>query len=145
MACTPKIKKRWIKEEKQIVYLLYRKGLLKDFKVEDLYWQEYYWYNRKHYKSSGGYRWPVYMPEVHFSTSDYWGESDEHSIVDTINQHLYWGNIDTTNWDSDSGEYPPSLFPRMTRSQFIKYLKKLPTKVGDKRINKILNKIKLDD
>jgi len=29
----------------------------------------------------------------------------------------------------------------MTRGQFIKYLKGLPTKVGDNKINKILKKI----
>lgn len=144
MAHTPKIKRRWIKEEKQIVYLLYRKGLLEEFKVEDFYWAEYYWRNKKHYRSSGGYRWGVYMPEVHFWTTDYWGEGNEHSIVGTMIQHLYWTNIDTTNWDSDSGEYPPSKFPKMSRGQLIKYLKKLPTKIDDKKINKQLKKINID-
>ena len=145
MARTPKIKRRWIKEEKQIVYLLYRKGLLEDFKIKDLYWAEYHWRNRKHYRSSGGYRWPVYMPEVHFWTTDYWGEGDEHSVVDAIIQDLYWQNIDTTNWDSESGEYPPSKFRRMERGQFIKYLKKLPTKIGDRKINKLLKKVNIYD
>lgn len=145
MARTAKIKRRWIKEEKQLVYLLYRKGLLKDFKLKDLYWAEHNWHNRKHYKSSDGYRWPLYMPEIHFSTTDYWGEGDEHSIVENVIQHLYWEHIDTTNWDSDSGKYPPSTFPKMTRGQFIKYLKKMPTKVGDKHINKILKKVNADD
>lgn len=145
MARTPKIKRHWIKEEKQLVYLLYRKGLLKDFKLEDLYWAEYNWYTRKCYRSSAGYRHPIYMPEVHFCTTDYWGESDEHSIVDTTFQYLYWENIDTTNWDFDSGEYPPSKFPRMERGQLIKYLKKLPTKIGDRKINKLLKKVNADD
>lgn len=146
MANTPKIKRRWIKQEKQIVNLLYRKGLLKDYKIEDLYWAEYYWYNRKKYKSSNGkYNWPVYMPEVHFSTIDYWGESDEHSIVGSIREQLYWSMMDTTNWDYESDGYPPSKFPKMNREQFIKYLKKLPTKIGDKKINKIIKKVKYDN
>ena len=145
MANTPKVKRRWIREEKQIVYLLYRKGLLKDFKIKDLYRAEYHWHNRKHYRSSGGHRWPLYMPEVHFSTTDYWGESDEHSIVDCILQELYWAHIDTTNWDSGSGEYPPSRFPRMERGQFIKYLKKLPTKVNNNKIKEVLRKVNADN
>jgi len=149
MAHTPKIKRRWIKEEKRIVELLYKKGFIKgEWKLEDLYWESYHWYNRKLYKSmrcdynGKKYRFPVYMPEIHFCTTDYWGESDEHSVVGTVLETLYWGHIDTTNWDSDSGEYPQSTFPRMTRNQFIKYLKSLPTKVGDNKINKLLKSIR---
>jgi hypothetical protein len=82
------------------------------------------------------------MPEVHFCTSDYWGEYDEHSVVGAVLDSLYWEHVDTTNWDSDSGEYPKSTFPRMRRCQFIKYLKGLPTKVGDNKINKIVKTLK---
>lgn len=150
MSKTPKIKRRWIKQEKQIVYLIYRKGLIIDdhIKLEDLYWAEYNWLNRKHYKGKFNmsdaikFRYPVYMPEVHYCTTDYWGESDEHSIVDIVSQELYWKHVDTKNWDKDSGEYPKSTFPKMTRTQFIKYLKGLPTKVADKKINKILKTCK---
>jgi len=42
------------------------------------------------------------------------------------------------NWDNTSGEWPNSTFPKMTRQQFIKYLEKLPTKVNDNKINKVL-------
>lgn len=143
---TPKIKRRWIKQEKQIVYLLYRKGFLKDFKVKDFYWAEYNWFNKKLRKSKDGkYRYPIYMPEVHYFTTDYWGESDEHSIVRHVLDMLHWEHIDTTNWDSDSGEWPKSTFKRMNRRQFIHYLKKLPTKVGDNKINKVLNRITVMD
>ena len=47
MATNPKIKRLWIKQEKRIVKLLYKKGFLKDFKVEDLYWAEFSWFNKK--------------------------------------------------------------------------------------------------
>jgi hypothetical protein len=148
MARTPKIKRRWIKEEKQIVELLYKKGFIKgEFKLEDLYWESYNWFNKKCYKTKPNpydgkrYRFPIYMPEIHFSTSDYWGESDEHSVVDAVLERLYWEHIDTTNFDPNSyDEYPVSTFPRMTRGQFIKYLKGLPTKVGDNKIKKVLKK-----
>lgn len=32
----------WKKQEKRIVRLLYRKGLLSDFKLSELYWEEYH-------------------------------------------------------------------------------------------------------
>jgi hypothetical protein len=147
MSCTPKIKRRWAKEEKRIVELLYKKGFIKgEFKLRDLYWAEYHWYNKKCYKSKPNsydgkrYRFPIYMPEVHFCTTDYWGESDEHSIVDSVLERLHWEYIDTTNWDSDSGEYPKSTFPKMTRANFIHYLEKLPTVVSDNQIKKVLRK-----
>lgn len=139
MSNTPKIKRTWVKEEKTIVKLLYRKGLLKDFKLDDLYWAEYYWSNKKKYKTKDGkYRFPVYLPEVHYCTTDYWGESDEHSVVRHAIEHLYWENIDTKNWDSKSDEYPPSKLPKMGRKKFIQYLKKLPTEVNNNKIRKVL-------
>ena len=111
-----------------------------------MYWAEYNWHNGKKYKSSNGkYSWPVYMPEVHYCTTDYWGESDEHSIVSTVREHLYWENIETEGWDIELGGYPPSKFKILTRGQFIKYLKKLPTKISDKKINKVLKKVNPDD
>ena len=145
MANTPKIKRRWIKEEKRIVELLYKKGFIKgEFKLEDLYWASYNWYNKKCYYTKHNlyngkrYKRPIYMPEIHFCTTDYWGESNEYSVVDAVLQSLYWENIDTKNWDEESGEYPKSTFPKMSRRQFIHYLTKLPTVVGDNKIKGVL-------
>lgn len=146
MANTPKIKRRWIKEEKRIVYLLYRKGFIKgEYNLDALYWEEYHRIKKTYKSSNGKYKWSIYMPEIHFTTSDYWGEFDEHSIVDSIKQTLYWEHIDTTDWDEDSGEYPKSTFRNMNRRQFIQYLKKLPTKVGDNKINKVLKNTNIYD
>ncbi len=148
---TPKIKRRWVKQEKRIVRLLYRKGFLKDFKVGDLYWAEYHWFKKKQYKSRTNkydgkrYRYPVYMPEVHYCSTDYWGESDEHSIVSHVLDMLHWQHIDTTDWDETSGEFPKSTFKRMDRDQFIKYLKQLPTVVPDNKINKVLKNVFADE
>jgi hypothetical protein len=148
MANTPKIKRRWIKEEKRIVELLYKKGFIKgEFKLEDLYWASYHWHNKKCYYTKHNLyngkrnRSPVYMPEIHFCTSDYWGESDEHSVVGAVLERLHWEHINTKDWDPDSGEYPKSTFPRMSRKQFIHYLKKLPTVVGDNKIKNVLDKM----
>lgn len=147
MAKTPKIKRQWVKEEKRIVSLLYRKGLLKDFKITHFYWAEYNWFRSRKYKSKTNsydgkrYRYPIYLPEVHYCTTDYWGESDEHSIVSTILDHLYWDHIDDEDWDPTSGEFPKSTFKcGMSRRQLIKYLEKLPTKVSDRKIDKLIRK-----
>ena len=138
MSINPKIKRKWVKEEKRIVYLLYRKGFLKDFKITDFYWAEYNWLGRRCRKSKKhNFRFPIYMPEIHYCTTDYWGESDEHSIVSHILNMLYWNHIDT------SGEYLKSSFKVKKRSEFIKYLKSLPTIISDKKINKVLKKVTL--
>jgi hypothetical protein len=148
MANTPKIKRRWIKEEKRIVELLYKKGFIKgEFKLEDLYWASYHWYNSKCYYLKHNlydgkrYRSPVYIPEIHYGTSDYWGEFNEHGLVDAVLERLHWEHINAKDWDPESGEYPESTFPRMSRRQFIHYLKKLPTVVGDNKIKSVLNKM----
>ena len=61
MSTNSKEKRLWIKQEKRIVRLLYKKGFLKDFKVSDFYWAEYHWSNNKKYKSKyGKYRYPIY-------------------------------------------------------------------------------------
>lgn len=146
MATNPKIKRLWIKQEKQIVKLLYQKGLIKDFSIDDLYWAEFSWFGKKKYKSKHSkYSYPVYMPEVHYMTTDYWGESDEHSIVSTVKEHLYWEHIEPKVWDMELRGYPPSKFKIMTRSQFIKYLKKMPTKVNNNKIKKVLKTQSIDE
>lgn len=143
---TPKVKRRWIKEEKRIVRLLYRKGLIKDFKVSDFYWAEYNWLGKRLRRSKDNkYRFPIYMPEVHYCTTDYWGESDEHSIVSHVLELLYWSDIDVSDWDETSGVFPKSNFKRMTRPQFIKYLKGLPTTVNNNKINRVLKKMSIYD
>lgn len=134
--------RRWVKQEKRTVKLLYKKGFLKDFKIEELYWAEYNWLGRKVRKTKyGNYRYPIYMPEVHYCTTDYWGESDEHSVVDHVKQHLYWSHLEPYDYDEmEEGQYPKSLFHRFNRDQFIKWLEKQPTVVSDNKIRKVLKK-----
>lgn len=130
----------WVKQEKQIVTLMYKKGMITNFKLENLYWAEYKWLRKKKYKSRGGYKYPLYMPEIHFGTVDYWGECDEHSLVNDLIDSLYWEHVDYETWDETSGEFPKSKFPRLNRVQLIKYLKGLPTKINDNKIRKVLNR-----
>jgi hypothetical protein len=135
--------RRWIKEEKQLVRLLYRKGFLSR-KVNDLYWAEYHFTGKKIKYKGCKFSHTLYFPEVHYCTVDYWGEADEHSIVDELFQTLWWDHAETSNWDNTSGEWPTSSFKIVSRRKLIKYLRKLPTKISDNKINKILNKINFD-
>lgn len=121
------------KQEKRIVKLLYKKGFLKDFKLEDFYWESFKWF--KTYKSKMGYRFPRYVPELHFSTVDYWDECDEHSVVDCVLNELFWDNAEF----DEVYNYATSRFKIKTREQFIKYLSDLPNKVNDNKIKRVLN------
>lgn len=106
-----------IKQEKQIVQLLYKKGILNKKEVESLYWAEYRHLTRPR-KSKEKYRLSIYLPELHFCTYDYWGEADETSIV---------------SWKTGSN------FTRTkSRRKIIQSLKCLPTIVFDNKIREVL-------
>ncbi len=124
----------WVKQEKRTVRLLYRKGLIQKEKLKDFYWAEYHYTGKVYKKKKGNrHKYPEYMPEIHYSTFDYWGECTEHGLVSTIREGLYWEQA--APFEPDSGVYPTSTFKhRKSRLWFINYLKKLPTKVSDNKI-----------
>ncbi len=130
-----KDKKTWIKQEKRLVKLLYKKGFLKDFKLHDFYWAEYHRSGRL-YRSYKNNRFTEYYPEIHYCTVDYWGEGDEYPIVSTIKEGLYWSGVDDG--------YPKSTFKHYHRRKLIKYLNSLPTVISDNKINEIVNIRKKD-
>lgn len=128
--------KKWIKDEKRIIKLMYRKGLL-DFDIDELYWESYHPSKYKYDVSYG--RIPTeYYPEVHFSQIDYWGECDEYGVSDTVQEGLYWDNIIGEVHDYDG--IPPSTYKKKTRKDLIVYLSGLPTVINDSKINKVLNR-----
>ncbi len=123
-----KIVRKWIKEEKRIVKLLYRKGLLNYCidNINELYWSSYVDHVKK-----------TYLPEIYYSTKEYDGEYDEYSIVEiSIDRILY-------KYD-DSNEELKCLvnfcYKKDNRNLFITHLKSLPTIRNDHKINKILIK-----
>jgi hypothetical protein len=127
----------WKKQEKRIVKLLYQKGLI-DIKLDQLYWESYKVFKTSKRKHGRKYRKSIFLPEIHFATRDYWGETDEHSLVDSVLDGLWWENIidDDIDWE----EYnPESSFKYKGRIWFIKYLKSLPTIKKDSKINLIIN------
>lgn len=137
-----KVKKIWIKQEKRIVNLIYKKGLMpKEFKIlEELYWAEYH-NSLKTYKSKEKkYRFAEYYPEVHYSSTDYFGECDEHSLVKHIFEYMYWDNIINEEEIPEDG-FPKSNFRIKNRNSFIKYLQNLKTVNSDNKINKITKRI----
>lgn len=130
----------WKKQEKRIVKLLYKKGFLETFKLSKLYWEEFHPLHRKKKRIKNGIKYGgnVYAPEIHYSTVDYWGECDEHSLVAYIIDLLYWENAIENTVTEDSFGYPDSDFKFKGRLWFINYLESLPTKRTDSKINKLL-------
>jgi hypothetical protein len=127
MAINIKIKRKWIKQEKQIVRLLYRKGFLLDYKIDELYWESYKWSKRAKY----------YLPEIHSSSSDYFGEVNEYPLVDSCLWSIAVDNA-PDGWDFEEDGFYISPYSKLSRGNLIKSLKKLPTKINNNKINKIL-------
>lgn len=130
--------KLFVKQEKRIVKLLYRKGFIDPKDINILYWEEY---------KRVGTKSPVrFYPEIHFSVRDYWGEIDEYGLVDDNLQGLYFAN--KINDEEDDSGWPISTFKysgvnRYTaayRNWVIQYLTVLPTKRNDSKINKVLKR-----
>lgn len=102
-----------IKQEKIIVGLLYKKGLISK-SISQLYWAEYSRAFRPK-KSKEGIRFTRYLPEIFYCQADYWGEYDEIGIVaDTCDRLKY------------------------RRKYLIRKLRKMPTKIHDNKIRKVL-------
>lgn len=135
MAHTPKELRKWVKDEKRIVKLLYQKGFLKDsYSYDRLYWEAFRSSGRKH--RHGQYRFTTYYPEIHYCTSDYWGEYDDNCLTLTILDILYWEGVD--DFDPGTETWPKSKAKIRNRQDLLKHLKTLPTVVKDSKINKIL-------
>ena len=65
------------------------------------------------------------------------GESDEHGIVNSVLDGLYWENAIIEDKDGEMFSHT-STFNYKDREWFIKYLEALPTIRHDSKINKIL-------
>lgn len=125
-----KRQKRWKKQEKQIVKLLYKKGLI-DVHLDQMYWADY--------SVTGKYS-KRYFEEVYYNEIDYYGEVTEHKLIDSIIEGLFYDGciIEDLEKMVDDGTWPKSSFKYKGRSWFIRYLRKLPTVVHDNKINKVL-------
>lgn len=139
MSRTPKINRVWNKQEKRIVRLLYRKGF--DVDLSNLYWASYKETGKKYKPKGSTFSSLGYRDEVYFCIWDYWGECEEHSLVDTFIEMMAWENIPADvlkNCDDMCDVYSRSNFQCKGRKWLIKYLSALPTVRCDSKINKIL-------
>ena len=140
MSRTPKINRVWNKQEKRIVRLLYRKGLL-PVDISMLYWESYKPTNKKFKNKGSNFSWSGYCDEVYYCTYDYWGECIEHPIVDEFIETTTWNNVpDCVMEDCDDmwKAYSQSTFQYKGRKWLIKYLSSLATIRCDSNINKAL-------
>lgn len=139
MSRTPKTNRVWNKQEKRIVRLLYRKGF--DLDLSNLYWASYKETGKKYRHKGSTFSYTGYRDEVYFCTWDYWGECDEHSLVDCFIEMTTWENVPADvlkNCDDMWKVYSLSNFQYKGRKWLIKYLSALPTVRCDSKINKIL-------
>lgn len=144
MGVTPKCNRVWNKQEKQIIRLLYRKGIISPEDIKGYYWESFK-RSGKRYRLKGKYsgrKFDGYLDEVYYYTFDYWGEMNEHPVVDSIIDRLIWTGVtqDLNQVDVDDmcKVLGSSFFKYQRRKWFIKYLKALPTVRCDSKINEIL-------
>jgi hypothetical protein len=133
--------RKWVKREKRLAKLLYRKGFLTGeakldgpypFKLTDLYWNDYKisgikYRNRRTYPqaiSNRNIRWTEYLPELHFMTTDYWGEADEHAVIDLIRCCLIDEGMDSDIEDGVPYDGKNSKYYFKSEQAFIKWLHK---------------------
>lgn len=141
MAKNRKPIRKYLKQEKRIVNLLYKKGFIKEHKVEDFYWESYKICGSKKprkrgkWKNKEKYRIIIYYPQVFFGYCDYFGEWDDISIVDRVLEELYWQHA-YKDEDQEDTDFPKSTFKIKDRIKIIKYLEKLPTVNSDNKIKK---------
>ena len=115
--------RKLVKDEKRIVKLMYIKGILKAFKIkpEQLSWELCYCRKQD-------------VPEIMIYFTDYWGEGDSYSIIDSYFEQLYlttgFYNEETTEFVSEN--------KINSREKLIKHLISLPTVLKNSKINKYL-------
>lgn len=139
MALTIKVLRPWVKQEKRIVKLMYRKGLI-DVDINDLYWEAYRRYSGKYNHNSNG----IYYPEIHFAVVDYWHEVDEIPLVSSFVEQRIWEGVPDDKL-SKLCQYPDeedimsaTSFKCKSKRWLLKWLKKQPNVRCDNKINKVL-------
>lgn len=132
-----------IKQEKVILKLLYKKGIMikESLGIDDIGWEDSRRYKKKRLRknSKNKYSGHRYTPVLNFYWVDYWGEGDGRELIEMMID-WYWF-IKCTNNDFDLMGMPKVKGPN--RKEFIKYLRTLPNVNNDFKINDLL-KVRLD-
>jgi len=110
------------KHSKIISKLALKKGLISKELYDNLYIAEYKEYKRVNKKNKYGYRFTRYYPELHYCTTDYWGEASETSIIYDVTEQLVWSETHMTFYSDDIIKYYGKF--KNTKA-IIKYLRKM--------------------
>lgn len=128
--------RKWVKDEKRIIKLAYRKGYLDCFNIKYFYWDGFKATGKRYKSRYSDYSFHQYYPEVFICEIDYWGEADDIGIVDWLWDKVYWDGVDMEEFN---GVWPESDNKKyLSRSGLIEYLEMQPTVVHDSKINKVL-------
>lgn len=127
--------KKHIKDEKRILKLLYKKGLLDHYNFDYLGWEFLHEGKKgRRRKNKSEYSFHEYLPELHIFSVDYWGEGDSTSVVESIRDSIIMENADYCPVD---GWF--NINKSVVKNKgFINYLESLPTKNNDSKFNKYL-------
>ena len=113
-----RIKNRTFKKHSaRIAKLALEAGMIDAKFFNELYWAEYR-QDRMRKKRGRKYRHCKYFTELHYWTCDYWGESDEHSLIGYVQDMLYWGN---NSYDFEIGAFIEPIKYYHTTQQIINY------------------------
>jgi len=107
------------KDSAIIARLAVRAGFIKPKLFNNLYWAEFHRKSNKKRKRGKGSRLQYYT-ELHYSTSDYWGEWDEHSLISFIFDCYYWDMVEI---EGETGHFTPPKKVRLSNKSIIKRLR----------------------
>lgn len=144
MGKTPRRIRSWVKQEKRLVKLMYRKGFIDAFiDINNLYWEEYKLYGKRYRSKHDSKKYQGYLPEIYLAVMDYWREVDEIPLVRSFVEHHIWENIPDDKLSKLGEAYMEDVmelsdFKYKGRRWLIKWLSGKPNVRCDNKINKIL-------
>lgn len=127
--------RKHIKDEKRILKLMYKKGIINELvnDIEDCGW-EYLLKGNRQRARNGSFNFYDYLPEFHLYTTDYWGDGDSQALVSIFRESVMMANVEYCE---------VNVFSNVNKSVrnakgLIKYLNSLPTIINDNKFNKYL-------
>jgi hypothetical protein len=130
--------RKHIKDEKRILKLMYKKGIINELvnDIEDCGWAYLLKGNRQRSRN-GSFNFYDYLPEFHLHTTDYWGDGDSRSLVNVFRENIMMANAD---FCVVKGLIKVNKSVEDAKG-LIKYLNSLPTTIRDNKFNKYLKVI----
>jgi hypothetical protein len=127
--------RKHIKDEKRILKLMYKKGIINKLinDIEDCGWGYLLKGNRQRSRK-GSFNFYDYLPEFHLHTTDYWGDGDSRTLVDIFRENVMMENAEYCEVKG----YINLNKSVINTKGLIKYLNLLPTVINDNKFNKYL-------